>query len=70
MSKVLSLMKIYKVKDKYKSTQKTHGKIIPYEKIEKSLYSNSFLTSEKRIYYWIAAVADVLLAISIWQKNV
>ena len=32
---IVNLMKIYKVKDKYKSTQKTHGKIIPYEKIEK-----------------------------------
>lgn len=62
-------MKIYKVNDKYKSTQKTNGKIIPYEKIGKSLYKKpanctSFLTSEKRIYYWIAAVADVL-----WTKG-
>ena len=63
------MMKIYKVNDKYKSTQKTNGKIIPYEKIGKSLYKKpanctSFLTSEKRIYYWIATVADVL-----WTKG-
>lgn len=50
---IVNQMKIYKVKDKYKSTQKTNGKIIPYEKIEKSRYKDpanctSFLTSEKR----------------------
>ena len=37
---IVNLMKIYKVREQYKSTQKTNGKIIPYEKIEKSLFKD------------------------------
>ena len=68
---IVNIKTIYKVKDKFKLTQKTtNGKKIPFEIIDKSLYKESancacFLTNEKRICSWISSLAKVL-----WKKGV
>lgn len=61
-----NIQKIYEVKNTYKSKQKaSNSRIIPFEAIDKDIYKANancacFITSEKRIHAWIAAVAELI----------